>query len=239
MMDSNSNHMKMLVGNEYFHTDSTYKPLSSKAALLSCMVAPSRGGGTAFVDMRAAYDALDEAMKMRVSTLSAYHSNLYSQANDLSHFPPVDAQTIYHPEAYLRPLIKTHPVTGRKSLFLGRHAFGIPGLSRDESRQLLAHLLDFSCSEERVHEHSWQKGDLVVWDNRCLLHRALPWDYNEPRILLGTRIQGEPDSEMYLAHRPEAADGRRVLAAEMDLLRKAAGLSPAEADAASVRRARL
>ena len=212
--------MRTNVGNEAWHTDSTYKPYSSKCAMLSAVVIPEQGGGTGLADMRAGYAALDQATKDRIADLAAYHSNLYSQANDLGDFPAVQEGTIYHGEAFLRPLVKVHPQTGVKNLFIGRHAFGIPGLSREESRALLKSLLDFVVADEtRVYEHNYQPGDLLVWDNRALLHRALPYDYTQPRTVIGTRVAGEDSEFTYHPADPEAAAGREALATELALLR--------------------
>jgi alpha-ketoglutarate-dependent taurine dioxygenase len=213
--------MRTNIGNESWHTDSTYKPVSSKCAMLSAVTVPDEGGETELADMRAAYAALDEAVKERIETLSAYHSTQYSQANDIADFPPQVEDTIYHGEAYLRPLVKTHPETGVKSLFIGRHAFGIPGLTRQESRDLLKYLLDFAVSDEsRVFRHEWKAGDTLLWDNRALLHRARPYDYGEPRVLIGTRVAGDPATELaYYPSDPEARAGREALAAELELLR--------------------
>ncbi|MEJ2130109.1 MAG: TauD/TfdA family dioxygenase [Gammaproteobacteria bacterium] len=213
--------MRTNIGNESWHTDSTYKPVSSKCAMLSAVTVPDEGGETELADMRAAYAALDEAVKERIETLSAYHSTQYSQANDIADFPPQVEDTIYHGEAYLRPLVKTHPETGVKSLFIGRHAFGIPGLTRQESRDLLKYLHDFAVSDEsRVFRHEWKAGDTLLWDNRALLHRARPYDYGEPRVLIGTRVAGDPATELaYYPSDPEARAGREALAAELELLR--------------------
>lgn len=106
-----------------------------------------RKGATELADMRAGYAALDQAAKSKLADLSAYHSTQYSQADDVGNFPREEEGTIYHGEAYLRPLVKIHPDTGVESLFLGRHAFGIPGLSRPESRDLLSSLVEFVVSE--------------------------------------------------------------------------------------------
>jgi alpha-ketoglutarate-dependent taurine dioxygenase len=95
----------------------------------------------------------------------------------------------------LRPLVKTHPDTGRKSLLIGRHAHDIPGLSPDESQQLLQELIDFACQPPRIYHHDWRAGDVVIWDNRCLLHQATPFDMTQPRIMWHTRIAGDPVSE--------------------------------------------
>lgn len=214
--------MRTNVGNEAWHTDSSYMPVSSKCAMLSAVTVPDHGGETDLADMRAGYAALDQATKERIEHLSAYHSTQFSQANDFRDFPATKEGTIYHGEAYLRLLVKTHPQTGVKNLFVGRHAFGIPGLSRKESRELLKTLVDFVVSDEsRVYRHTWQPGDTLIWDNRALLHRARPYDYNCPRVLQGTRIAGDPASELaYYPIDPQAQAGREVLAAELALLRQ-------------------
>ena len=91
--------------------------------------------------------------------------------------------------------MKIHPETGRPALMIGRHAYGIPGLGEQESDALLQELLDFACQAPRVHHHHWAPGDAVIWDNRCLMHRATPWDMREPRIMYHSRIAGDPVSE--------------------------------------------
>ena len=212
--------MRTNVGNEAWHTDSTYQPLSSKCAMLSAVTVPDEGGATELADARHAYDQLDEATKEKIATLSAYHSTEYSQANDVGDFP-ARGGAIYHGEAYLRPLVKVHPETGRKAIFVARHAFGIPGLSREERRELLESLTEFVVSEPtRVYAHQWQPGDTLFWDNRCILHRARPYDYAKPRVLIGTRIAGDPESELaYYPDDPAAEAGRIALNAELELLR--------------------
>ena len=91
--------------------------------------------------------------------------------------------------------MKVHPETGQRTLAIGRHAYGIPGLEPEESDRLIEQLNDFATEPERVVHHRWSVGDAVVWDNRCLLHRACPWDLNEPRIMYHSRIAGDPESE--------------------------------------------
>ncbi len=185
-----------LRGNEGWHTDSSYMPLAAKASILSAQVVPSRGGGTAVADMRAAYDALDEAAKERLEGLSAHHSLYQSQAR-IGHIVETGAGYGYHDKgAPLRPLVKTHPVTGRKSLFIGRHAYGIPGLDDGESQKLLDDLMAFACQPPRTYTHEWQPGDVFMWDNRCTLHGARPYDYGEARVMRHTRIAGDPASEL-------------------------------------------
>ena len=91
--------------------------------------------------------------------------------------------------------MKTHPETGRQSLLVGRHAYGIPGLDPAESEQLLQALVDHTCQAPRVYHHRWTAGDAVLWDNRRLLHRACPWDMTEARVMYHARIAGDPVAE--------------------------------------------
>jgi alpha-ketoglutarate-dependent taurine dioxygenase len=191
---------QILKGNEGWHTDSTYMPLASKAAMLSAVVLPPEGGETEFADMRAAYDALDAAMQARLEGLSAYHSLYHSQAQAGFTHTTDNVYGFHDKGAPLRPLIKVHPETGRRSLYTGRHAYGIPGLPEAESAALLKRLLDDACQPPRVYRHRWQVGDLVVWDNRCLMHRACPYDTRHQRALRASRISGDPASELAPTH---------------------------------------
>jgi alpha-ketoglutarate-dependent taurine dioxygenase len=188
---------QILLGNEGWHTDSSYMPVSARASLLSAEIVTERGGETEWADMRAAYDALDAATRERIAGLAAHHSLKYSQGRAGYGNQPGGAYSygLDQAEAPLRPLVKRHPVTGRCALFIGRHAFGIPGLAAEESEQLLDGLLDFACRPPRVLAHRWQPGDLAIWDNRCVLHRARPYDPRVPRVLHHTRIAGDPSTE--------------------------------------------
>lgn len=188
--------MQVMMGNEGWHTDSSYMRLSAKASVLSAHVVPAHGGETEWADMRAAYDALDDAMRTRIADLSAYHSLRYSQAR-MGHVAAVGSSYGFHDEQPpLRPLVKVHPETGRAALYIGRHAYGIPGLDPDESEALLEDLVAFACQPPRVYTHSWTPGDVVVWDNRCVLHRARPYDHREARVMMHVRVAGDPATEL-------------------------------------------
>ncbi len=188
---------QILRGVEVWHTDSSYMRLASQGAVLSAEVVPPVGGQTEWADMRAAYDALDDGMKDRIAGLSAHHSLFYSQAQ-IGHHVEVGAGYGFHDaRAPLRPLVKFHPRTGRPSLFIGRHAHGIPGMAPEESKKLLEDLLSFACQPPRTYEHQWQVGDVVAWDNRCLMHRARPYDHHrQARVMRHVRIAGDPISEL-------------------------------------------
>ena len=133
VMTVDEHRFKSLRGNEGWHTDSSYMPLSAKASVLSAQVVPSTDGETEWADMRAAYDALDEATRRRIAGLSAHHSLYHSQAK-IGHVVETGTGYGFHAKgAPLRSLVKVHPVTGRPALYIGRHAYGIPGLAPAES----------------------------------------------------------------------------------------------------------
>ena len=198
----NDDVVKVLKGNMGWHADSTYMPVQAKGAVFSAEIVPSAGGQTGFADMRAAYDALDEATRAKVDGLQAHHSLHYSQSK-LGHQhqqgSSYSGYGFHDGPVPLRPLVKTHPDTGRKSLLIGRHAHAIPGMDPAESERFLDSLIEFACQPPRIYHHDWAPGDTVIWDNRCLLHRATPWDMTEPRVMWHSRLAGHPVSEAALA----------------------------------------
>jgi len=199
----NDDVMKILKGNMGWHADSTYMQVQAKGAVFSAEVVPTIGGQTGFADMRAAYDALDDARKERVEQLQAHHSLHYSQSRLGHQTEKADGEYsgygLHDGPVPLRPLVKTHPETGRKSLLIGRHAHAIRGLDPAESERFLKELIDFACQPPRLYHHDWAPGDAVLWDNRCLLHQATPWDMTQKRIMWHSRIAGDPASETALA----------------------------------------
>lgn len=194
-VDEASDHFQILKGNEGWHTDSSYMPLSARASILAAQVVPDQGGQTEWADMRAAYDALDQATREQIANLAAYHSLFYSQSKVGHSVNSGASYGLGNQQIPLRPLVKVHPVTGRAALFIGRHAYGIPGMSEEDSEALLSRLVEFACQSPRVFAHTWQPGDLVLWDNRCVLHRARPYDYSLPRIMRHVRVAGDPRTE--------------------------------------------
>ena len=194
-VDEASDHFQILKGNEGWHTDSTYMPLSARASILAAQVVPDQGGQTEWADMRAAYDALDQATREQIANLAAYHSLFYSQSKVGHSVNSGASYGLGNQQIPLRPLVKVHPVTGRAALFIGRHAYGIPGMSEEDSEALLSRLVEFACQSPRVFAHTRQPGDLVLWDNRCVLHRARPYDYSLPRIMRHVRVAGDSRTE--------------------------------------------
>jgi alpha-ketoglutarate-dependent taurine dioxygenase len=199
----NDDMMKIIRGNMHWHQDNTYMPIQAKGAVFSAKVVPRAQGDTAFADMRAAWAALDEATRRKLSSLSAHHSLAHSQRLLGEETKSEDSEYIGYgldvDDVPLRPMMKVHPETGTPSLAVGRHAYGIPGLEEEESARLIADLIQFAVDDQsRVYQHQWKTGDVVVWDNRCLMHRACPWNYDEPRVMLHSRIAGDPGTESAL-----------------------------------------
>ena len=198
LLDDDDHYMQLLRGNEGWHTDSSYMPLSAKASILSAHVVPRAGGQTEWADVRAAYDALDDTMKNRIADLAAYHSFFYSQAKIGHQVAAGAGYGFFDGEPPLHPLIKVHSVTKRPALYIGRHACKIPGLDQHEAEKLLNELVTFACQAPRTFMYSWQPGDIAVWDNRCVLHRARPYDHSEERVLMHTRVKGDAATESAL-----------------------------------------
>ncbi|MEC9346656.1 MAG: TauD/TfdA family dioxygenase [Pseudomonadota bacterium] len=195
LIPPDSERATIMRANEGWHTDSSYMALSAKASVLAAHVVPAEGGETEFADMCDAYDALDPAMQQRIARLKAYHSIVWSNAQ-IGYDARLGNGYGFHDRPPLRPLVKVHPVTGRKALYIGRHAYGIPGLTEAESTALLDELLAIAVRPERVYVHHWQEGDMVVWDNRRMLHRARPYPADMPRRMKHVRVSGDPKTEL-------------------------------------------
>ena len=189
----------------HWHMDGTFNPVPPKVCLLSAVSLPPGGSQTAFADLCAAHDALDAEKQGSLEGLHAYHSNLIGttrvlparyQRNltELVGETPVDGYygLGYRADAPLRPLVNRHPSTGRKVLFVGRHVFRVSGMSPEDSETFLQNLEREACRAPRIYEHDWRVGDLVVFDNRRTLHRAIPYDERSgTRILLNSRVVGD------------------------------------------------
>jgi alpha-ketoglutarate-dependent 2,4-dichlorophenoxyacetate dioxygenase len=174
------------LGNRLWHSDSSFKRIPARFSLLSARVIPEEGGETQFADMRAAWDALPERMKARVEGLICEHTQLFSRGR--IGFDDWSDEERAKMAPVPQMLVRTHPGSGRKSLFLSSHAGRIRGMAEPEARLLLMDLTEHATQREFVHTHSWTVGDLVMWDNRCTMHRAREYDETQVRDLHRTTV---------------------------------------------------
>jgi len=176
-------------GNMLWHSDSSFRPIPAKYSLLSARVVNPVGGNTDFADMRAAYGALDAETRALVEDLVCEHSLMYSRGS-LGMLDYSDEE-----RAMFRPvrqrLVRTHPVTGRKSLYLSSHAGAIVGMPMADARILLRDLNEHATQPRFVYAHAWGPGDLVMWDNRQMMHRVRRYDDSQPRDMRRTTVAGD------------------------------------------------
>ena len=178
------------LGNMLWHSDSSFKATPAKYSLLSARAIPDSGGNTEFADMRAAHDALDDAQKAEIEELVCEHSQLFSRG--ILGFTDFTDEERVRFAPVLQRLVRTHPVTGRKSLYLASHAGGIVGWPVPEARAFLRDLTEHATERRFVHAHVWRPFDLVMWDNRATMHRARRYDPTVVRDMHRTTLVGEP-----------------------------------------------
>jgi alpha-ketoglutarate-dependent 2,4-dichlorophenoxyacetate dioxygenase len=177
------------IGNRLWHSDSSFKPVPAKYSLLHARSVPSKGGNTEFADMRAAYDALDAETRAEIEDLICEHSQIFSR-QQLGFLDFTDEERERMKPVRQR-LVRTHPVTGRKSLYLASHAGGIVGWPVPEARAFLRDLVEHATQRQFVYAHAWRVNDLVMWDNRRTMHRARPFPAHEPRDMRRTTLVGD------------------------------------------------
>ena len=176
------------LGNCLWHSDSSFRPIPAKFSLLSARVINPKGGNTEFADMRAAYDALDGETKAIIEELVCEHSLIHSRGQ-LSFEVTPEERVTFRPVR--QRLARTHPVSGRKSLYLASHAGAILGWPVPEARALLRDLIEHATQPQFVHAHKWRQYDLVMWDNRQTMHRVRRFDENLVRDMRRTTVAGD------------------------------------------------
>jgi alpha-ketoglutarate-dependent 2,4-dichlorophenoxyacetate dioxygenase len=180
------------LGNQLWHSDSSFKPVPAKYSILSARLIPSGGGNTEFADMRAAYDELDDATRREVANLICSHSQIFSRGI-LGFTDFTDEERIKWTPVRQR-LVRRHPGSGRLSLYLSSHAGGIEGWPVPEARAFLRDLTEHATQRQFVYAHAWKPHDLVMWDNRATMHRARRYDYAAVRDLRRTTLTNEVSS---------------------------------------------
>ena len=177
------------LGNMLWHSDSSFRTIPAKYSLLSARVVNPAGGNTEFADMRAAYDALGAGTKAQIEDFVCEHSLMYSRGSlgmlDYSE----EERAMFRPVR--QRLVRTHPVSGRKSLYLSSHAGGIVGMPMPEARILLRDLNEHATQPRFVYVHTWRPWDLVMWDNRQMMHRVRRYDESQPRDMRRTTVAGD------------------------------------------------
>jgi alpha-ketoglutarate-dependent 2,4-dichlorophenoxyacetate dioxygenase len=188
--DPGSRKMASQLANQLWHSDSSFQHPAARYSTLYSIVNPPSGGETEFTDLRAAYDTLSADLKATIADLESEHYALYSRINlGVSDYTEAEKKAI--PPARW-PLVRTHPGSGRSLLWVGIHATQIFGMSLPEGRVLLADLLEHATQRELVYRHSWQVGDLVMWDNRATLHRGRRYDLTARRELRRVSTEDQP-----------------------------------------------
>jgi alpha-ketoglutarate-dependent 2,4-dichlorophenoxyacetate dioxygenase len=172
--DKNSRLRGLQLGNRLWHTDSSFKFVPALVSMLYALEVPPIGGQTEFADLRAAYDALDESTKLRIEGLIAEHSLMYSRERMGYTDWTEEERRAVAPVPQM--MVRTIAQTGRKNLFVASHAGYVVGMDEVAGRQLIDELLAHASQRQFVHTHRWRQHDLVLWDNRCALHRGLPFD---------------------------------------------------------------
>jgi alpha-ketoglutarate-dependent 2,4-dichlorophenoxyacetate dioxygenase len=191
-------------GNQLWHSDSSFKPVPAHSSALSARVIPPEGGETEFASMRVAYDALPDDLRRQVEGKVVVHSFGFSRSLI---DPGIGTEVGREYPPVRHALVRTNPANGRKAVYVGSHAWFVEGMSIDDSRILIAKLLEITTRPDRVYRHTWRVGDLVMWDNRCVLHRGRPWDSaRHPRVMHRTTVAGtEPTAEPPFLHDLPAA----------------------------------
>ena len=186
------------LGDRLWHSDSSFRPIPASYSLLSGRTLPSWGGNTDFADMRAAHDALDARTKVEVEELVCRHSLRFSR--EAIGFTDLTPHEIDSFRPVRQRLVRTHPRTGRKSLFLSSHAGEIEGWTVPEARSFLRDLIEHATQPSFVYSHAWRRNDLVMWDNATTMHRARRFDRQEIRDMRRTTLAGHaPTIEQEMA----------------------------------------
>ena len=176
------------LGNHLWHSDSSFRAVPAKYSLLSGRKIPGEGGNTEFADMRAAYDALDDKTKAQVESMVCEHSQIYSRGKLGFTFNEEEIDLM---KPVRQAMVRSHPVSGRKSLYLSAHAGAIIDMPLPEAKLFLMNLNEFATERRFVYAHKWTQYDLVIWDNRQVMHRARGYDETQPRDMRRTTIAGE------------------------------------------------
>ena len=189
----NGKHIGAHGGAKHFHSDLSYNPEPSLGSLFLCRECPPEGGQTEFAGMFAAYDALPEDRKQWLLRQRGVHDYVYHYENFLTHRKPLTEEQKAKLSPSAHPAVRTHPVSGRNGIYLSEALTShLEGVDKEEGRRLIKEICDFATQPQFVYRHEWSVGDLVFWDNRAVMHRALPFDEDQSRrVMHRTTVHGD------------------------------------------------
>ncbi len=196
IVDTNHKQSKNDRANQQWHSDSSFKIRPAHASILSGKQVPKEGGNTEFVSMRVVYKNLQKDIQEKVLNLEAVHHFAYSRSKidikmvsqiEYEKFPPV-----------VQPMVKTNPKNNKRALYFGSHTAYIKDIPEKESTKLLTYLKKFSSQKKFIYSHTWEENDLLIWDNRSILHRGTDYNPKEPRYLIRTTVQDSLSKAKYL-----------------------------------------
>ena len=178
-------------GNYLWHTDSSFRAVPSLCSLLSARIVPPEGGNTEFATMRGAYDALPDDIKKKLEDLVAEHSLVFSRSTVTRDSAMTKEMKAELPGAW-QVMVRANPVNGRQNIYAGAHASHVIGWKREVGREFIRWLNEFAAQPQFCFSHKWRAGDLVIWDNRCVLHRATAYDtQRHKRLMQRTTVAGD------------------------------------------------
>jgi alpha-ketoglutarate-dependent 2,4-dichlorophenoxyacetate dioxygenase len=172
--------------NQLWHADSTFKSVPALASVLSGRIMPPQGGETEYVSTRLAWERLDPAAQKRITDLFAWHDYSHSRGKIAANIVGAEERAALPPQCWR--MVWKNPVNGRCALYIASHAYAIEGMEEGAAQQLIAELTEAATAPGSGYEHSWRKGDVVMWDNRATLHRGRPWPSHEARVMVRTTI---------------------------------------------------
>jgi alpha-ketoglutarate-dependent 2,4-dichlorophenoxyacetate dioxygenase len=172
--------------NQLWHADSTFKSVPALASVLSGRIMPAEGGETEYVSTRLAWERLDPAAQKRLANSFAWHDYSHSRGKIAANIVAPEERAALPPQCWR--MVWKNPVNGRSALYIASHAYAIEGMEENAAQKLLAELIEAATAPGLSYEHTWRKGDVVMWDNRATLHRGRPWPAHEARVMVRTTI---------------------------------------------------
>lgn len=202
VMDETNLRLLDLQANMLWHTDSTFLPVPALANILQARVVPAQGGATEFASTRAGFKALAPELQERLRGLSFHHRYSHSRARIDPELAKLKRFTMW-PDTEWRA-VWSNPVTGEEALYIASHVFGVSGMDAEEGTAFVDDLIAAMTKAPAVYAHNWEPGDLIVWDERAVLHRGTPWPYDQPRTLVSVCVSAS-DEDGLAAMRPRHA----------------------------------